>query len=204
MDNYINRYKLGFFSKGKHFKKNKGKKLGSNIFAQVSIVLLICLVTSSVAYLIKQNSIKNEFVIGEVKTQVVEDFDVSNKVKKNVSIENIGNVPIYIRSKIIISWKDKNQNIIEGIPQENDDYSIRFSESSNWLKGDDGYYYYKTSLEPNHCTDILVEECKQLKEFDDKILEVSIANQAIQTEPTKAVVEAWNIQVVDNLLVLKE
>ena len=59
-------------------------------------------------------------------------------------------------------------------------------------------------IEQNTSTDILIEECKQLKEYEDKILEVSIANQAIQGNPTKAVTESWKVQVGDGVLVFKE
>ena len=200
----MNNYKLGIFTIGKRLKKNKRLIIKNSLFMQISILLLICLVTGSVAYLIKQNSLKNEFLIGEVKTEVMEEFDINNKIKQDVRIKNIGNVPIYIRAKIVISWKDEQGNILEGIPEENVDYSIKFSETSNWIKSNDGYYYYKKAIEQNTTTDILIEECKQIKEYEDKILEVSIANQAIQGSPIKAVTEAWNVQVIDEMLVLKE
>lgn len=200
----MNNYKLGIFTKGKYFKEKRKLKIKNNIFIQISAVLLICLVTGSVAYLIEQNSLKNNFLIGEVKTEVIENFDKNNKIKQDVKIKNIGNVPIYIRAKIVFSWKDKQGNILEGIPEENIDYSIKFSETSNWMKSNDGYYYYKKVIEQNTSTDILIEECKQLKEYEDKILEVSIANQAIQGNPTKAVTESWKVQVGDGVLVFKE
>lgn len=200
----MNNYKPGIFTKGKHFKEKRKLKIKNNIFIQISAVLLICLVTGSVAYLIEQNSLKNNFLIGEVKTEVIENFDKNNKIKQDVKIKNIGNVPIYIRAKIVFSWKDKQGNILEGIPEENIDYSIKFSETSNWMKSNDGYYYYKKVIEQNTSTDILIEECKQLKEYEDKILEVSIANQAIQGNPTKAVTESWKVQVGDGVLVFKE
>ena len=140
----MNNYKLGIFTKGKYFKEKRKLKIKNNIFIQISAVLLICLVTGSVAYLIEQNSLKNNFLIGEVKTEVIENFDKNNKIKQDVKIKNIGNVPIYIRAKIVFSWKDKQGNILEGIPEENIDYSIKFSETSNWMKSNDGYYYYKS------------------------------------------------------------
>ena len=97
------------------------------------MLLLICLVAGTSAYFIKQNSIRNQLVLGEVKTEVNEKFDANNKLKENVSIKNIGNVPIYVRVALIISWKDEEGNILEGTPKENEDYSIKFSESSNCL-----------------------------------------------------------------------
>lgn len=200
----MNNYKLGIFTKGKHYKKNNIINLKSGLFTQIIVVLMFCLVTGTVAYLIKQNSVKNEFVLGEVKTDVIEDFDANKNIKENVSIKNIGNVPSYIRATIIILWKDKDGNIIEGVPKESEDYSIKFSESSNWLKGNDGYYYYRTPVEPDNNTDILIKECEQIKEYGDKILEVSILNQAIQSEPSKAVIETWGVEIDNGTIKLKE
>ncbi len=195
MNNYITNheygYKLGLFAKGKRYKKIRHKKYKNNLFTQITIILLFCLVTGTIAYMIKQSSITNEFIMGEVKTQIIENFDSNNKTKKDVNIKNIGNVPAYIRATIVISWKDNEGKVLGEIPEENVDYSIKFSESSNWIKEEDGYYYYKKQIEPNESTEILIEECKQLKEYDNKILEVTIANQAIQAQPTKAMNEAW-------------
>ena len=195
MNNYITNheygYKLGLFAKGKRYKKIRHKKYKNNLFTQITIILLFCSVTGTIAYMIKQSSITNEFIMGEVKTQIIENFDSNNKTKKDVNIKNIGNVPAYIRATIVISWKDNEGKVLGEIPEENVDYSIKFSESSNWIKEEDGYYYYKKQIEPNESTEILIEECKQLKEYDNKILEVTIANQAIQAQPTKAMNEAW-------------
>ena len=195
MNNYITNheygYKLGLFAKGKRYKKIRHKKYKNNLFTQITIILLFCLVTGTIAYMIKQSSITNEFIMGEVKTRIIENFDSNNKTKKDVNIKNIGNVPAYIRATIVISWKDNEGKVLGEIPEENVDYSIKFSESSNWIKEEDGYYYYKKQIEPNESTEILIEECKQLKEYDNKILEVTIANQAIQAQPTKAMNEAW-------------
>ena len=195
MNNYITNheygYKLGLFAKGKRYKKIRHKKYKNNLFTQITIILLFCSVTGTIAYMIKQSSITNEFIMGEVKTQIIENFDSNNKTKKDVNIKNIGNVPAYIRATIVISWKDNEGKVLGEIPEENVDYSIKFSESSNWIKEEDGYYYYKKQIEPNESTEILIEECKQLKEYDNKILEVTIANQTIQAQPTKAMNEAW-------------
>lgn len=200
----MNNYKIGIFIRGKRYSKKSKLHFKTGLFTQITLVLVFCVVAGTVAYLIKQNSIKNQFVMGEVKTDVIESFDANNNIKQDVSIKNIGNVPSYIRATITISWKDKDGNILEGIPKENEDYSIKFSESSNWLKGNDGYYYYKTPIEPNNSTDILIEECRQIKEYEDRTLEVSIVNQAIQSNTSKAVKEAWKIDIVDDTIFLKE
>ena len=52
--------------------------------------------------------------------------------------------------------------------------------------------------------DILLEKCTQIKNYEDRVLEVNIATQAIQAEPHQAVIDAWNVDVIDGALVLKE
>ena len=176
----------------------------SSILRNMLLLLLIFIVASSIAYLVKKNSISNNFVVGKVKAEIAETIYVDSKTKKNVYIKNTGNVRIYINSTKVISWKDKEGKILHEKPEENIDYSIKFSDSKKWLKSNDGYYYYKNSINPNVNTDILIEECKQINEYDDRILEVSIANQAIQAEPSYAVKEVWNVDIIDNILILKE
>ena len=187
---------------GKHFKEKEKITISKKMLIQISLLLLICIVTSSIAYIVNKYSISNEFVLGEVKINVIETFDKKEKSKKDVYLKNTGNVPVYVRTAIIITWKDEKGNILEERPVENVDYSIKFSDSSNWIKSKSEYYYYKNYVNQDANTDILIEECRQIREYEGKILEVSIACQAIQAEPSKAVIEAWNVDIIDGVLFL--
>jgi len=191
-----------FKPKGKHAKGYSNIEITRKMFTHLTIIILICLVSGTSAYLIIKFGIQNMFTIGEVKPEIIETFDTENKTKSDVYVKNSGNVPIYLRVAIIISWKDAQGKILETIPEENIDYSIDFSTSPNWMKSSDGYYYYENILEENENTNILVEECVQIKEYDNRILEVSFGVQAIQAEPSKAVEEAWNVKIADGKLVL--
>ena len=190
--------------RGKHFKTNTKKILERKIFVLILFSLLACMVTNSIAYLIKKGRISNEFTLGEVKAEINETFDLDKKIKKDVFIKNIGNIPIYIRTIVIVSWKDYEGKILQDVPEINFDYSIKYSDSQNWIKSNDGFYYYKISINPEENTDVLIEQCQQLKEYDDRFLEVSIANQAIQAEPSKAVEEAWKVVTMNDILVLED
>ncbi len=187
---------------GKHMQMTNTRKINEKIISLV--ILLVCVVATTSAYLIIKNSISNEFIMGKVEPEIIETFKKENKVKEDVYIKNSGNVPIYIKTAIIISWKDKQGKILEVKPVENLDYIINFSTSENWIISNDGYYYYKKPITPNDITDILIEECIQTQEYDDKVLDVNIATQAIQAQPTKAVTESWNVNITDNVLFLKE
>ena len=182
----------------------RSKKGNSKLLAHIAIVMLIGIVTGTSAYLVLKNSVTNEFVVGEVKGQIVETFDRKNKTKTDVFVKNTGNVPSYIKAAVLVSWKDNDGKILETKPIENVDYSIDFSNSENWMKSKEGYYYYKNALDVGENTDVLIEECTQTKEYDDRTLVVTIATQEIQAEPDKAVKEAWDVNVSNGAIVLKE
>ena len=182
----------------------RSKKGNSKLLAHIAIVMLIGIVTGTSAYLVLKNSVTNEFVVGEVKGQIIETFDKVNKTKTDVFVKNTGNVPSYIKAAVLVSWKDSDGKILETKPIENVDYSIDFSNSENWMKSKEGYYYYKNALDVGENTDVLIEECTQTKEYDDRTLVVTIATQEIQAEPDKAVKEAWDVNVSNGAIVLKE
>lgn len=190
--------------RGKHFEQKKYGLISKKMFIQITILLGICVVSATSAYLIIQNSISNEFIVGTVKAEIIENFDKKNKIKEEVCIKNTGNIPAYIRAAIVILWQDTEGRILETKPEKDLDYSIKFSTSENWILGNDGYYYYKRSIDENKCTDILIQECSQLKQYEDRILTVSIAAQAMQAQPNKAVSEAWDIKVVNDKISLEE
>ena len=174
---------------------------------KVLIILLILLVTSlvvgTVAYYFVLNSKSNIFTEGTIKLEIIENFNSENNIKENVLIKNTGNSPIYIRVAILYLFENNDGQIIEDIPIKDTDYTINFSSSNNWVLNSDGYYYYKYPIEPGSNTDILIDNCKQIKEYDDKSFIVDVLAQAIQTNPNKAVKEAWNINVEDNKIMLE-
>lgn len=180
------------------------KSFRSKIISHLIILLVVGIISGTSAYLIIKNSVKNDFVMGEVNPEIISTYSSENQMEEDVYVKNAGNVPIYLRVAVIISWIDNDGKILETKPEQDIDYSINFSASTNWLKSDEGYYYYKNILQVNENTDMLIEECTQIKEYDDKTLEISVATQAIQAEPAKAIEEAWNVDVVDGVLVLNE
>lgn len=178
------------------------KSVKRSLIVICGLILISSTISITVAFLTKKNNINNEFILGTVSTSIEETFE--NNIKENVSIKNTGNVKSFIRASIIITYKDTNNVILLEQPEKDTDYSIDISSSSNWLYNElDGFYYYKLPVEPGNNTDILINECKNIKEYDDKILNVDIVTQSIQAEPIKAVTESWNIDVINNNLSLK-
>ena len=165
-----------------------------NILIVLSIMILFLTVGSVIAYLKSASSKVNTFEIGEVKSNISEEFD--KVVKSDVFIENNGNVKEYVRVFINIYFTNNDGVIIDDVPIENVDYSITYSSSINWIyNSNDNFYYYKLPINPNESTDILISECRKLIDYDDKVLNVDILSQVIQAEPTSAVTSAWRVSV---------
>lgn len=172
-----------------------------NLIIISSIILVATTIATTIAFISKDNTIDNDFLLGTVSTAVDETF--TNNVKEDVSIENTGNVDAYIRAFILISYKDANGVILTDTPAANTDYSMTMSNSTNWLySSTDGFYYYKLPVAPNNNTDILIDECRELQSHNGKILSVDIITQSIQATPSSAVTEAWGVTIANNILSL--
>ena len=168
------------------------------ILLAVSLMLILsAAIGGTVAYLIDQTgSITNTFTPANVTPEVTEDFD--NKVKNNVKITNGGDIPAYIRVKVVVTWKDKDDNVYGVAPKLGTDYTWTSGSDKWFLKG--GFYYYSEPVAAKGTTDVLFTECKP---YDGKApegynLSVDIHAQAIQAEPTTAVISAWRVTVGAN------
>ena len=169
------------------------------ILLAVSLMLILsAAIGGTVAYLIDQTgSITNTFTPANVTPHINEDFNGS--VKKNVQITNSGDIPAYIRVKVVVTWKDKDDNVYGAAPKAGEDYIWTKPENSKWFwKG--GFYYYSEPVAAEGTTDVLFTDCKP---FDGKApegysLSVDIHAQAIQSTPTTAVTSAWKVTVDAN------
>ena len=184
------------------------------------VICLLLIVTvvigGTVAYIFtKTSEVENTFVMPEYNVEIDEEF--SGTVKENVAVEIIGDMEVYVRASVLVSWKDANGNILATAPVENADYQMSMGESSNWFKASDGFYYYKLpvrgtkSVDANGAvtgtsTEILIEKCEVLKAAPKEgyHLAVDILSQVIQATPTEAVVTAWGVTVDANRNISKE
>lgn len=180
-------------------KLNKNNK---SIAMLVSLIaLLVVFVGSTIAYLFMQtDSITNTFTPTSTGITIVEENEGSTK--NNVKITNTGEIKAYIRATVVVTWKDTNGNVYGKAPVENTDtnsdgdYEVTWTKNS-WVKGSDGFYYYKEPVESGDSTGVLLTDCKPVegKAPEGYNLSVEILAQAIQAEPTSAVTDAWKVSV---------
>lgn len=165
-------------------------------------------VGGTVAWLSASTSaVTNTFEPGEVTTEIVEGFD--GKVKSDVKITNTGDVPAYVRAKVVVNWVDAGGKVAASVPEG---YGFTMSPDlektvpSGWLKGDDGFWYYSKALKAADdaaATDAEKETASLLgrvtasypqgvdAEGAEYHLSVEVLDESIQALPDDAFNESW-------------
>lgn len=167
----------------------------SGILLAAVIVLLAGAVGGTWAFLVAQSEpVQNNFTYAHVSCTIHEKFD--GTTKSDVQIQNTGDIPAYIRARIVVTWKDSSGNV-SAVPVKDSDYTITFNKTE-WTQQDD-YWYCKTAVNPKGFTPVLITECKKTGTAPgDYDLSVEILADAIQSKPASAVTEAWNVTVDAN------
>ena len=126
---------------------------------------------------LKDSTVKleNTLKVVDVSCTINETFDGTEK--KNVTVENTGDVPALIRAKVVVNWVDGEGNIVANPPTDHT-YSITYG--SDWLDLDNnGYYYYNGIVAKAGSTTALVTSAKQTG-GDKYRLQIEIIAEAIQ------------------------
>ena len=162
----------------------------SGILLAAVIVLLAGAVGGTWAFLVAQSDpVQNDFAYAHVSCTVEETFE--NGVKSDVKIQNTGDIPAYIRARIVVTWKDEKGNV-SAVPVKETDYTIEF-DGEQWVQKN-GYWYCNTAVAAKDFTPTLIAKCVKKANADvpeGYDLSVEILADAIQSEPASAVTEAW-------------
>lgn len=161
----------------------------SGILLAAVIVLLAGAVGGTWAFLVAQSEpVQNNFTYAHVRCTIKEKFD--GTTKSDVQIQNTGDIPAYIRARIVVTWKDASGNVSAAVPVKNTDYTIAFN-TTDWTQ-QDGYWYCKNAVDAKDFTPVLITKCEKTGAAPDGYdLSVEILADAIQSEPASAVTEAW-------------
>lgn len=200
----------GKYLQSEHKQLRRPKRLATLL---VSLLLVLGVaVGGTVAFLsTRTDSKENTFTPSKVTCEVTETFN--NNVKSNVAVKNTGDTTAFIRAAINVTWmKDAeagteyvaaNQTVSAKIPVEGTDYSIKLADNTNWIRGADGYYYYKLPVDPQVSTGVLIEECKLQNNAsvpDGYHLSVEIVASAIQSAPDSVVQSMWHVTVENGII----
>ena len=173
------------------------RKISKSIVLLVALISIISVATgSTLAFLVtRTDSVKNTFNYSNVACAVEEVFE--DGVKKDVRIENTGDIDAYIRTVVIVTWKDSAGNVYAMEPRKGEDYEITINDSDWFEKG--GFYYYTKPVSPGKTTGILIDECKPKCDGPEGYdLSVEILASAIQSKPEKAVKNSWHVTVTSD------
>lgn len=160
------------------------------------LVLLLAVAGGTLAWLTAQDSVANTFTPAHVSCSVMENFD--GTTKSNVNVENTGDIPAYIRVRLVTYRVNEQGQHIGGtatIPT--------FTPGEGWVKYGEYYYYTKpvapkdpvasdkNSPEAPLISETGIELVNSYNDADGGKQVVEIMAEAIQSVPEAAVKDAW-------------
>lgn len=168
------------------------------LWALLVSLILVCGIT--VAYLFRAtNNVTNELVPGVVECKVHEQTDTGTTTansKTSIKVENTGNLEAWLRVRLVSYWVDANGDIM---PKASPDVS--FTPGTGWQPLGDGAdtYIYAKPVIPCAFTGELLGSEIMLQTSDEGYRQVvEVFADAIQSEPTDAVTEAWGYTPASN------
>ncbi len=193
-------------------KTDKVKKLNKKAVVLVAsaVLLVVVAVGGTFAWLTsKPDILNNSFTVGTVSVEVDEELD--GNTKKNVTIKNTGSSDAYIRATVVYNWVNVNGDMLYGEPPyENIDYTVSYN-TTDWIQGSDGYWYYKYKVASEDSTKNLINT---LTPTADKgphgdyntdssewasalqfYLGVNVVGAGIQANPVSTVESEWGVTV---------
>lgn len=184
-------------------------KFNKKIFLTIfGFILLISLVSPCIAIMMKNAEVTETFQKGIVSCVVHESLD-KTKISQTdtkiygdevseITVENTGNVGVYIRVKLISYWEDSDGKITSE-PSETLALNL---DTQNWIKGSENTYYFKSALKPGQNTPSLCESFtlqSKKSENDTNIYQVvQIIPEAIQSELQSEISKVWNVNFSNN------
>lgn len=171
------------------------------------LALLVCVacvlaVGVTVAYMFRKSKTVDETMVpASIDCSVEENYNESLGLKSNIRVKNEGDVPVYVRLKLVSYWQDGNGNIV-GKPSE---LTVVVNENAGWKtegNGNDKFYYYTKPVSAGEDTPSLLKSAIQLgtgywQDVNGNSITVyqmvEVFAEAIQSEPASAVTEAWGV-----------
>lgn len=125
-----------------------------------------------------QDRKENDFQVGQVETQLLEDFDgiteieLGKSIEKEVLIKNTGTIKQFTRVMILpeiwtsVAGDTNNKQVLPLVIGT--DLVLENLNTSDWKDGGDGYYYYiKEALKPKKSTTSLFTSIKLSNSLSD-------------------------------------
>ena len=188
-------------------KREVPRTLKQRIAIAAVALLLCCSVGATLAWLVTAtNPVQNTFEPTWVECKVSDTYQ--NGEKTNIIVTNpkedsgdIKNVDAYIRVTFAATWEDPNDNYIAVAKDTSKFYEnlAAATLNSDWVKGGDGFYYYKKIVKVGESTSPVFTSALTIPTdtVNGYELNVQILAEAVQAEGvaddgvTKPVEIAW-------------
>ena len=172
-------------------KKSNRRLLKLLSVAAVLLLLAGVLATTGVfASLFDTTSVvENKFEAADVSARL--NGGQRSSAGSEYTVSNDGNLPVFVRVKILANWVDENGNPMMYPPEG----AYQISIGSGWTRTvsasdpTEGYWYYDGLLEPGATTEPLITGVS----VDGGEVELVLLSETIQTNPADAVAEAWGV-----------
>lgn len=177
---------------GKHSRK-KRSRWNKPVLIVVSLVLIVTVALSgTLAFLLTgTGDVENTFTPSRVTTSVEETL--SGSTKSDVKIKNTGDTDAWIRAAVVVTWQDAQGNVYGQEPEAGENYTD-WTPGTDWVKGADGFYYYKSPVAAGETTaNALITSIAPIgpSPADGYYLTVEIIGSGIQNKPANAFNTAW-------------
>ena len=177
--------------KGKHEAQRSGKtaRKGRLTAMIVSVVLILALaIGGTIAWMsTKTDSVVNTFNPSRVTCEVEEKFN--GEVKTDVNVRNTGDIPAFIRVKLVVYRTNDVGQHIGGVAE-----APSFDFGAGWVRYGDYYYYTKPVAPGATPAANLAEAIELVKDYADADgghQSIDVIAEAIQAGPEAAVQAAW-------------
>ena len=169
---------------------NKRKKIAILSFLAVLLTAVLS-IGAVIAYFSSKDTCTNNFKIGDIQTEIHENFDQNTGEKEVWTVNPVDNDSL-VRVSITVRLVDP-EHPNDVLPVNLDKVKLIFMDnySENWYKNDDGYYYYKKVLEGKGKTEPLlkkVEIDEAYKEENQGMeIKVDVKSEAVQVARYKEI-----------------
>ena len=135
--------------------QSKRKRILPVILA-VTFVLAVTVATVYAYLSASTNTVTNSFSADvDPVLSITETFKDNVKSNVAVQVEKAGETPytVYVRTAIVVTWKDASGNVLATKPVSPTDYTIYLNiedgegEHEPWFLHTDGYYYCKSPVQ---------------------------------------------------------
>lgn len=174
---------------------------------RVYILLLGCvLLVAGLATLVygaskSSDKLTNELILPTLKGDIKETFTPDEPIQigstqtKDISIENSGTAALFVRVMVFPEIKDSN--ITDGLLPANVGEEVLVTLGSDWMDGEDGYYYYLGVVSPNTTTSSLFKSVTLAStlsaDYDGASLSIQVKSETVTSANHSYRKVWWNV-----------